>query len=167
VLGQTLVVSDQTRLSDRQSWHWVDHDPQSDPFNITTFQAYLAASASQHVAVKAAKDSAGTLQALSFAIWSASTSSEVAGPVDATPAPVAGSASAPATFAVDGVAVSAANSAIHFLHHSATAVAAGDQVAASGTFAAGVLGVAAAQPFDNFVLDFGAPRVIDGDVPLY
>jgi hypothetical protein len=167
VLGQTIVVSDQTRLSDRQSGHWFEHDPQTDPFNITTFQAYLAASASQHVAVKAAKDSGGTLQALSLAIWPASSSSEVAGPVDATPAPVAGSASAPATFAVDGVAVSADDSAIHFLHHSATSVAAGDQVAASGTFAAGVLGVAAAQPFDNFVLDFGAPRVIDGDVPLY
>ena len=167
VLGQTIVVSDQTRLSDRQSWHWFDHDPQNNPFNITTFQTYLAASASQHVAVKAAKDSSGNLQALSLAIWQASTFSEVAGPVDATPAPVAGSVSSPTTFSVDGVSVSAVASAVHFLHHSATAIAAGDEVAASGTFAAGVLGVAATQPFDNFVLDFGAPRVIDGDVPLY
>ena len=91
----------------------------------------------------------------------------LAGPVDATPAPVAGSVDSPTTFSVDGVSVSAVPSAVHFLHHSATAVAAGDEVAASGTFAAGVLGVAATQPFDNFVLDFGAPRVIDGDVPLH
>ena len=167
VLGQTIVVSDQTRLSDRQSRHWFDHDPQSNPFNIATFQTYLAASASQHVAVKAAKDSSGNLQALSLAIWQASAFSEVAGPVDATPAPVAGSVDSPTTFSVDGVSVSAVASAVHFLHHSATAVAAGDEVAASGTFAAGVLGVAATQPFDNFVLDFGAPRVLDGDVPLH
>src|SRR5262249_23550849 len=29
VLGQTIVVSDQTRLSDHQNWHWMEHDPQS------------------------------------------------------------------------------------------------------------------------------------------
>lgn len=167
VLGQTIVVSDQTRLSDRQSWHWMDDDPQSNPFNITTFQAYLASSASQHVAVKAAKDSSGVLQALSFAIWPASTFSEVAGPVDATPVPVAASASAPGTFSVDGVAVSAPASAIHYAHHGLTAIAAGNEVIASGTFASGVLGVAATQPFDNFVIDFGAPRAGGDDVPLY
>ena len=167
VLGQTIVVSDQTRLSDRQSWHWMDDDPQSNPFNITTFQAYLASSASQHVAVKAAKDSGGVLQALSFAIWPASTFSEVAGPVDATPAPVAASASAPGTFSVDGVAVSAPASAIHYAHHGLTAIAVGNEVIASGTFASGVLGVAATQPFDNFVIDFGAPRAGGDDVPLY
>jgi len=167
VLGRTIVVSDQTRLSDRQTWHWMDSDPQSNPFNITTFRAYLAASASQHVAVKAAKDSSGVLQALSFAIWPASSFSEVAGPVDATPAPVAASASVPGTFSVDGVAVSAAASAIHFAHDGLTAIAAGNEVIASGTFASGVLGVAATQPFDNFVIDFGAPRAGGDDVPLY
>ncbi len=167
VMGQTIVVSSQTRLSDRQSRHWFDNDPQSNPFNITTFQTYLAASASQHVAVKAAKDSSGVLQALSLSIWPTSSFSEVAGPVDATPAPVAGSASAPATFSVDGVAVSAANGALHFFHHGSTAVAAGDEVVASGTFASGTLGVAATQPFDNFVVDFGAPRSDDEDPPLY
>ena len=167
VLGQTVVVSSQTRLSDRQSWQWFDHDPQSDPFNITTFQAYLAASASQHVAIKAAKDSSGVLQALSLSIWPASSYSEVAGPVDATPAPVAGSSSAPATFSIDGVAVSAADSAIHFVHHAGSAIAAGDEVAASGTFASGLLTVAATHPVDNFVIDFGAPHVGNEDVPLY
>jgi len=169
VLGQTVVVSSQTRLSDRQTWQWADRDPQSNPFNITTFQAYLAASASQHVAVKAAKDSSGVLQALSFSIWPTSTFSEVAGPVDATPAPAAGSASAPATFAIDGVAVSAAIGAIHFQHHAGPAIAAGDEVIASGTFASGVLGVDSTQPFHNFVIDFGA-RHGDGDdddAPLF
>ena len=167
VLGQTLVVSSQTRLSDRQNWQWFDHDPQSNPFNITTFQAYLAASASQHVAVKGARDSSGVVQALSFSIRPASAYSEVVGPVDATPAPVAASASAPATFSIDGVAVSAVASAIHFAHDSASAVAAGDEVAASGTFASGVLGVAATPGFSNFVLDFGVPHVGGDDVPLY
>jgi hypothetical protein len=167
VLGQTIVVSGQTRLSDRQNWHWMDKDPQSDPFNIDTFQTYLAASSSQHVAVKAAKDSSGVLQALSLAIWPASTFSEVAGPVDATPAPVAASASAPGTFSVDGVAVSAAASAIHFQHHGMSAIAAGDEVIASGTFASGVLGVADTQSFSNFVIDFGAGHAGGDDVPLY
>jgi Domain of unknown function (DUF5666) len=168
VLGQTIVVSSQTRLSDRQSWQWFDRDPQSNPFNITTFQTYLAASASQHVAVKAAKDSSGVLQALSLSIWPASSFSEVAGPVDATPAPVAAAASAPATFSIDGVAVSAAAGAIHFQHHGGSAIAAGDEVVASGTFAANVLGVAATQGMHNFVIDFGAPRGDgDDDAPLY
>ena len=166
VLGQTIVVTDQTRLSDRQSWHWEDHDPQANPFNITTFQTYLAASASQHVAVKAAKDSSGVLQALSFSIRPVSTFSEVAGPVDATPAPVAGTSSTPSTFSIDGVAVSAAAGSVHFAHDGLTAIAAGDEVAASGTFASGVLGVAATQSFDNFVIDFGPPRVGGDDVPL-
>ena len=167
VLGQTIVVSSQTRLSDRQSWQWFDRDPQSNPFNIATFQTYLAASASQHVAVKAAKDSGGVLQALSLAIWPTSTSSEVAGPVDATPAPVAASASAPATFSIDGVAVSAVAGAIHFARHGSATLAAGDEVAASGSFAAGVLDVAATPSFSNFVLDLGAPHVGGDDVPLY
>jgi hypothetical protein len=167
VLGQTIVVSNQTRLSDRQSRHWFEHDPQANPFNIATFQAYLAASASQHVAVKAARDSSGNLQALSLAIWPASSFSELAGPVDATPAPVAASASAPATFSIDGVPVSAAADAIHFAHHAGTAIAAGDEVVASGTLAAGTLDVPATQSMSNFVIDFGAPRPDDDDVPLY
>ena len=167
VLGQTIVVDGQTRLSDRQSWQWFDQDPQSNPFNIATFQAYLAASASQHVAVRAAKDSGGVLQALSLAIWPTSAYSEVAGPVDATPAPVAASASAPATFSVDGVAVSAVAGAIHFAHHGGSTVAAGDEVAASGTFAAGVLGVAATPSSANFVIDLGMSHVGGDDVPLY
>lgn len=167
VLGQTIVVSSQTRLSDRQSRDWADNDPQTNPFNIATFQAYLAASASQHVAVKAAKDSSGSLQALSLSIWPTSTSSELAGPVDATPVPAAGSASAPTTFSVDGVSVSATDSAVHFLHHAGPGIAAGDEVVASGTFASGTLSVAGTPSVSNFVIDFGAQRSEDDDVPLY
>ena len=76
VLGQTVTVSSQTRLADRSSHHWFDFDPQSNPFNISTFQTYLAASASQHLAIAAAEDSAGVLQALSVTILPASTVSE-------------------------------------------------------------------------------------------
>jgi len=119
------------------------------------------------VAVKAAKDGSGTLQALSFSIGPTSTLSEVAGPVDATPAPVMGSSSAPTTFSIDGVAVSAASGAVHFLRHASGPIGVGDAVLASGSFAAGVLGVPATEGFGNFVIDFGAPHGGEDDLPLY
>ena len=165
VLGQPVVVSAQTRLADRSSRHWVDMDPQTNPFNITTFQTYLAASSSQHLAVTAAKDSAGVLQALTVTILPASTVSEIAGPVDASPAPVAGTSSTPATFSIDGVPVSAALATFVFRHHGTTAVAAGDQVLASGTFASGTLTVGPTQNFSNFVIDTGTAN--GHDVPLF
>ena len=165
VLGESIVVSAQTRLADRSTRQWFNLDPQADPFNISTFQTYLAASASQHVIVSAAKDSNGVLQALSVTIVPASTTSEVAGPVDASPAPVAGTSTTPTTFSIDGLAVSAAVSAISFGHHSETAIAAGDEVVASGTYAAATLTVGATRSFTNFVVDGGAP--IAHDVPLF
>ena len=158
-------MSAQTRLADRSTRQWFNLDPQADPFNISTFQTYLAASASQHVIVSAAKDSNGVLQALSVTIVPASTTSEVAGPVDASPAPVAGTSTTPTTFSIDGLAVSAAVSAISFGHHSETAIAAGDEVVASGTYAAATLTVGATRSFTNFVVDGGAP--IAHDVPLF
>jgi hypothetical protein len=157
VLGEPIVVSSQTRLADRSMHHWFDVDPQTNPFNIATFQTYLAASSSQHVFVETAKDSSGTLQALSVTIVPASTLSQVSGPVDASPAPVAGSTTTPATFSIDGLPVSAAASAISFARHSGAAIAAGDQVLAGGSFAAGVLTVAATPRFTNFVIDLGVP----------
>ncbi len=165
VLGEPVVVSDQTRLADRQAAHWFSRDPQSDPFNISTFQTYLAASSSQHVVVKAARDSSGTLQAQSLTIAPASTASAIAGPVDASPAPVAGTSTAPATFSIDGVPVSAATSAITYGRHAASAIAAGDEVTAWGTFASGVLGVAATRSPVNFVFDLGTPG--RHDMPLF
>ena len=164
VLGVPIVVSSQTRLSDHSSHHWFTFDPQANPFNITTFQAYLAASASQHVVIDAAKDSSGTMQALSVTIVPASTASQLAGPVDATPAPVAGSGTAPTTFSIDGVPVSAAVTAISYGRHAQTAIAAGDEVVTGGTFASGLLTVGPTRSLSNFVVDGGVPP--RQDVPL-
>ena len=163
VLGQPVVVSSQTHLADRSSRQWFNVDPQANPFNVSTFQTYLAASTSQHLFVEAAKDSSGTLQAMSVTIVPASTLSQVAGPVDASPAPVAGSTSAPATFSIDGIAVSAVNSAITFPRHSGAAIAAGDEVLVGGSFASGVLSVAATPRSTNFVVDLGVP--MSHDIP--
>ncbi len=164
VLGVPVVVSSQTRLADHSSRHWFTDDPQANPFNITTFQAYLTASASQHVVINAAKDSSGNVQALSLTIMPASTVSQVAGPVDATPAPVAGSSTAPSTFSIDGVPVSAAVNTISFGHHSQTAIAAGDEVITSGTFTSGILTITSPRNLSNFVIDGGVP--LRQDVPL-
>ena len=165
VMGQSIVVTAQTGLADRSTHHWFDIDPQANPFNILTFQTYLAASASQHLVVKAAKDSSGVLQALSVTIVPASTVSAVAGPVDASPAPVAGTSTAPTTFSIDGLPVSAAVSAISFGRHAGSAIAAGDEVLAEGTYAAGVLTVGSTPSFSNFVVDGGVP--VGHDVPLF
>ena len=165
VLGQSVVVSAQTRLADRSTHHWFDVDPETNPFNISTFQTYLAASASQHLVVMAAKDSNGVLQALSVTIVPASTVSEVAGPVDASPAPVAGTSTTPTTFSIDGLPVSAAVSAISFRRHAGSAIAAGDQVLAAGTFTAGTLTVGPMPSLNNFVVDGGVP--VTHDVPQF
>ena len=165
VLGESIVVSAQTRLADRSTRQWFDDDPQTNPFNISTFQAYLAASASQHLVVMAAKDSNGVLQALSVTIVPASTVSEVAGPVDASPAPVAGTSTTPTTFSIDGLPVSAAVSAISFRRHAGSAIAAGDQVLAAGTFTAGTLTVGPMPSLNNFVVDGGVP--VTHDVPQF
>jgi len=163
VLGEPIVVSSQTRLADRSTRHWFNVDPQSNPFNITTFQTYLAASSSQHLFVETAKDSSGTLQALSVTIMPASTVSQVSGPIDASPAPVAGSSTAPTTFSVDGLPVSAAASAVSLAWRSGPTVAAGDEVLVGGSFAAGLLTVAATPRSSNFVIDIGVPS--SHDVP--
>ena len=165
VLGEPIVVSAQTRLADRSSRHWFDIDPQANPFNISTFQTYLAASTSQHLVVTAAKDSGGVLQALSVTIVPASTVSEVAGPVDASPAPEAGASATPATFSIDGVPVSAAVAAISFRRHAGSTIAVGDQVLAAGSYASGTLTVGATSSFGNFVIDGG--KSVRDDVPLF
>ncbi len=166
LLGQPLVVSSQTRLADHSTHHWFDIDPQTNPFNISTFQTYLAASASQHVVVNAARDSGGTMQALSVTIVPASTVAQLAGPVDASPAPVNGSASAPTTFSIDGVPVSAPVASILFGRHASShAVAAGDEVVASGVFSANTFTVGPTPSFNNVVVDGGTP--VGHDVPLF
>ena len=166
VLGEPIVVSSQTRLSDHSTLHWFTLDPQANPFNITTFQAYLER---QRLATRAGAGRPGTadgvMQALSLTIVPASTSSQLAGPVDAIPAPVAGSSAAPATFSIDGVPVSAAVNAISYARRAAgSSIAAGDEVVISGAFTAGVLTVGATPNFSNYVVDGGTPP--RQDVPL-
>ena len=165
VLGQQVSVTAETRLADRSTRDWDRHDPASNPFNISTFQTYLAASKSQHLMVRAASDASGKLTALSVTIVPAASQSGIAGVVDATPAPVNSTATGTASkFSVHGIAVSADPAAI-FRPHSAAmqSVSAGDQVLALGTFAAGTLTVTAAVSRSNQVLDLGVPAQHDRD----
>ncbi|MFI4929266.1 MAG: DUF5666 domain-containing protein [Burkholderiales bacterium] len=165
MLGQSMTVNSSTRLRDLT----MRSDP-SNPFNISTFQSYLAASASQHLVVRTLADAAGNLTATSVTIVRASTVAAVSGVVDATPAPVNGSgSSAPTTFAVHGLSVSADPAAIVkvFAQHNlygfggmgrtaGGTVAAGDRVLVFGTFASSTLTVAAPASLRSIVLDFGA-----------
>jgi hypothetical protein len=170
LLGQSIAVDASTRLDDRT----VDDESASamaNPFNITTFQTYLAASSPspRHVVVRAQADASGNLSALSVMITKASTVSGIAGLVDATPAPVNGTTT-PSTFTVHGVAVSADPAAIvKWANDRGTAtatVAAGDLVLARGSFMSGTPGTLnVAAPTGtltgaaaNIVIDFGVPR---------
>jgi hypothetical protein len=163
VLGQTITVTAQTRLADMSMGDWDQRNPVANPFNITTFQNYLAASTSKHVIVRAETDSTGALVAHSLAIVPASSVVAVSGLVDAKPAPVNSTTSGtPTTFSVHGVAVSADPAAIsgmgmHEMMRSSVTVAAGDQVVVIGTLNGGVVTVGAKPSFSNGVLDIGAP----------
>jgi len=172
LLGESITVDSNTRLADR-SQHG-SGSPSSNPFNITTFQTYLAASASQHLLVRAQADASGNLSAMSLTIVPASSWSGVGGTVDATPAPVNGSSSTtPTTFSVHGLAVSADPASIVKQVHlpeghgfggmsvsvGTATIAAGDFVMVRGTFASGTLTVAAqgsGHHDGNFVIDYGA-----------
>lgn len=167
VLGQPVTVTASTRLADRSTW--AAPRSGSNAFNITTFQTVLNASASKHLLVSAAADAAGQLTAVALRIVPASTAASVQGVVDATPAPVNGSsASAPTTFAIHGLAVSADPASFASprgwrLRAQATTVAAGDLVVARGSWSNGQLVVAvpsgASGPTANsFVVDLGKPR---------
>jgi len=160
VLGKTLTVSAASRLADQSSGHWFDHDQASNPFNITTFQTYLAASASQHVLAQTYLDSSGNLQVISLVIVPASGVAAVAGVVDASPAPTNSTATGtPSTFAIQGVAVSADPAAIRAGHGQGTVtIAAGDEVTAFGTWSATALVVGATPSRGNVVVDAGPPR---------
>jgi hypothetical protein len=172
VLGQSIMVDARTRLADRTRSE--GGDPASNPFNITTFQAYLAASGSRHVLVRTEADASGNLSALSLVIVPASTVASVGGTVDASPAPVNGTAgTTPTTFAVHGLPVSADAASVlkasvtrdghgfdNTLAPAAGTVAAGDFVLARGTFGSGMLTVAAPAggpglSRTNVVIDFG------------
>lgn len=166
LLGQTITVDSSTRLLDLST----HNDPTVHPFNISTFQAYLAASASQHVIARTRADSAGNLTAISVIIVPASATSAVSGHVDATPAPVNGTGSSvPTTFSVHGVAVSADPAAVVRMvsqrdaygfggmgRQTGATVSAGDLVLVFGTYASDTLTVTAPASPKSVVLDFGA-----------
>lgn len=185
LLGQVITVDGTTRLADRSTRETRGNGGTgtskggsgANPFNITTFQSYLAASTSQHVLVRAQADASGQLTAASLTIAPASAVSAIGGVVDASPAPVNSSASGtPTTFALHGVTVSADPSSIVARRRpvagtsSNGTITAGDLVLARGTYAGGTLTVAARKSgsnpgsaLDNIVIDSGAPVGRDHD----
>jgi hypothetical protein len=154
VLGQTVTVDVNTRLADHSMGDWDKVDPTTNPFNINTFDTYLAASASKHVRVKAWADSTGKLTALGFVIVPASGNAAVVGRMDATPAPANG---APTTFSIHGVGVSADPAAVRRAGDGGgvVTIAAGDWVAALGTSSGGSVTVGPTLSRNNAVIDFG------------
>ena len=166
VLGQTVTVDANTRLADRSIGDWDKKDPGANPFNINTFQTYLAASTSKHLRVKAWADAAGNLTALGLVIMPASTDAAVAGVVDASPPPVnSATTGTPTTFSIHGVQVSADPAAIRkptaMSGMGAATIAPGDWVVALGTYGGSTLTVTPTLSSNNGVIDFGAPREDD------
>lgn len=171
LLGQNILVTADTRLADRSTAPRHRQDPPLNPFNITTFQSYLRASASQHVVVYASADASGNLTAQSVIIVRPSTTAGAAGIVDASPAPVNGTqgGGTPTTFSVHGVPVSADPAAVlgysdghEAPSHTAT-VKAGDEVTALGRFDGTTLTITAPPSFNNEVIDRGVPQRRDLD----
>ncbi len=179
ILGQSVTVTADTRLMDHSTRGWdMKADPATNPFNITTFQTYLAASKSQHVIVVCEANASGNLSAVSVKIVPADAAAGVAGLVDATPVPVnSGVTGTPSTFAIHGLSVSADPAAVFSSHPMAgtpgmgmdgkagnaaptsmQSVAAGDEVLVLGIFAAGKFTVTATPSRSNGVIDFGAPK---------
>jgi len=180
LLGQSIAVNASTRLADR-SLPDGDAAQTSNPFNITTFQSYLAASPSQHLLVRAQADGSGALTALSVTLLPPSAVASVGGTVDATPAPVNATVGSgnPTAFSVHGLPVSADPAAVIGASGSMdggmpkglptptpATVAVGDRVLVRGTFASGGITVALPSGVPSrtrFVVDFGAPRGDDHD----
>lgn len=181
VLGQTITVNAQTHLADMSVRGWDKEDPTANPFNITTFQTYLAASKSQHVLVSAEAASAtGPLVARALVIVPASTVVSVAGTVDATPAPVNSTTTGtPSKFSVHGIAVSADPAAIvapgmmgegprgMMQQRTAPAIAAGDQVLVMGTLTSSVVTVGATLSQTNAVIDGGPANGMEHDRDVF
>jgi len=169
VLGQDVTVNARTRLKDVSIKGWERRDPTATPFNITTFQDYLAASASKSVLIIAEQGTGGTLVAKSLTILPASSVAAISGPVDASPAPVNSTVSGtPTVFFVHGVQVSADPAAITTLRKRGpsptTTIAAGDQVVVVGTLTGTTIVVGPTPSGNNRVLDLGVLREgEDGD----
>lgn len=173
LLGQSVAVDATTRLADETLRGAGKRPPAAGtPFNINSFQTYLAASASKHLLVRAQSDAAGALKALSVTIAPVSGGAGISGPVDAAPAPVnSSSTGTPSTFSVHGLPVKADPAA--FLKPrgaAAVVVAAGDYVLVRGTESAGSIIVAAPSGGNgllpmarNVVIDLGAVGMRDRD----
>jgi hypothetical protein len=167
VLGQTVTVNARTRLKDVSIKGWESRDPTATPFNITTFQSYLAASASKRVLVISEAGAGGSLLAKSLTILPTNDVAAISGTVDASPAPVNSSVSGTATvFFVHGVKISASPAAITSpgkRGSQSTTIAAGDRVVVVGTLSAGGIVVGPTPTGNNRVLDLGLLRDEDED----
>lgn len=177
VSGLNLIVDARTRLADFSVKAWDLKDLAANPFNATTFQTYVKASASQHVLVKASTGAGGNLHADGLVLLPASTRAGVSGTVDASPAPVNSAVKgSPTTFSVGGLAVSADPAAISGRpaegsgkaasaagSASAPSIAAADRVVVVGVFSGGKITVAAPTGKDNFVIDFGTGSGFEAD----
>ncbi|HET8745976.1 MAG TPA: DUF5666 domain-containing protein [Ramlibacter sp.] len=167
VLGQDVIVNARTRLKDVSIKGWERRDPTATPFNITTFQTYLAASVSKTVLVIAEQGAGGTLVAKSLTILPASTVAAISGPVDATPAPVNSTVSGtPTVFFVHGVQVSADPAAIKMVRRhgrAPTSIAPGHQVVVVGTLTGTTIVVGPDPAGNNRVLNLGVLRDDDDD----
>lgn len=170
LLGQSVAVDVRTQLLDLSAGR--RGAVSSNPFNITTFQSYLAASASQHLVVQTLADASGALSAMTLVIVPASTVAAVEGTVDTTPAPVDSTTTGtPTQFAVHGLAVAAdpaatVSGAGWWGRTPAATISAGDLVLVVGSYAGGTLAVSAPASgkrpsATDFVLDFGPPRTND------
>ena len=161
VLGENVNVTATTRLMDHSVNAWWRIDPTTNPFNISSFQTYLAASASQHLSISAVADATGHLNAVAITIVPPSSTSSVTGLIDSSPAPTVSTVSGtPSHFSIHGLNISADPAAIfNARHNSLQPVAAGDEVSATGTYAAGLLTVTATPANANYVLDLGPPTV--------
>jgi hypothetical protein len=162
ILGQDVTVNAKTRLKDVSIKGWERRDPTATPFNITTFQSYLAASASKSVLVIAEPGTGGTLVAKSLTILPSSDVAAISGVVDASPAPVNSTVTGTATvFFVHGIQVSADPAAITTPGRRGTTpatVAAGDQVVVVGTLTGKTIVVGPTPTGNNRVLDLGVLR---------
>jgi len=158
LLGQSITVNSNTWLADFSSSNWTQILASRSLFTLSTFQAYLAASSSQHLVVHTAADASGQLTALSLVIVPPSSQVGIDGTVDASPAPSTSSQTGtPSLLSVHGVAVNADPAATVYVGRAGSSLAAGDRVLAWGQLSNGALTVNATQSPSNVLVDYGAP----------
>lgn len=107
LLGQRITVDAETRLTDRSSARASRAHRSSNPFNIGTFESYLAAATTKQLRIAALDDGSGNLRALSLTLVADTAVSGVAGTASGSD-----STGNPVQFTVHGVAVQADTSAI-------------------------------------------------------